>query len=273
MNNGKSTKVFVTCGNVTGLAMSSFYDNWENKYIRHIVGSYQCDDLIQSELTLQVDVGFCLLVDSEIDSMKMAEFLINIINENNIISLIIFRTHDERNTSLFQQILTQIQLNQRLTVNTFDLLSFEAAVGVYAHICSGFSLPCIDFDDVNQFFKSGTQLSCVSSKASSISELPYFMYTSFQQLLSKEKTDHLRLSGVVAVLINDDMDQLVDATNACFHIFSSLSAELAVQTILTNYQAGVDCEIELFGCYEVIEKIPAELQKSSNIPLFLRSTQ
>jgi hypothetical protein len=52
-----------------------------------------------------------------------------------------------------------------------------------------------------------------------------------------------------------------------------LSAELAVQTILTNYQAGVDCEIELFGCYEVIEKIPAELQKSSNIPLFLRSTQ
>ena len=77
MNNGKSTKVFVTCGSVTGLAMSSFYDNWERKYIKHIVGQYQYDDLIQSELTLQVDVGFCLIVDSEIDSMKMAEFLIN----------------------------------------------------------------------------------------------------------------------------------------------------------------------------------------------------
>jgi hypothetical protein len=252
---------------VTGLAMSSFYDNWENKYIRHIVGSYQCDDLIQSELTLQVDVGFCLLVDSEIDSMKIAEFLINVINEKNIISLIIFRTHGERNTSLFQEILTQIQLNQRLTVNTFDLFSFEAAVGVYAHICSGFSLLCIDFDDVNQFFKSGTQLFCANSKASSVSELPYFMYANFQQLQSKEKTDNLRLTGVVAVVISDHTNQLVDATNACLELFSSLSAKLGSQIIHTNFQAGLDSEIELFGCYEAFAKLPVQLQESSDVPV------
>jgi len=284
MNDGQITKTFIASGNNSEKALINLKDSWDHGFVEAIYVPHQPSDNFRSieldEPKLSKDFNF-MVIDNEASAIKRAIEYISHVHHTSIgveilgIILVdsINSTFSEELVGLHEKI-TEITSASFVQVNQCEPMMIQSLIAMYAHLYCGFSITCLELQDLFSTLNSGYYFQASKVTATTVFELPYAVH---------QAADNIRLAangfskaqGLALVIISNE--ELVDLSvlTACVDILKGIVQKEINLVFHTNIQALNSPSILLGASFSelTIKKQPVNKRENDNtldIPSFMR---
>lgn len=274
-NDGLVTKTFISSGIYSEKALTNFTNDWDHDFVETIYVlqqlSEEASDLKTDTSKLANDLIF-MVIDNETTSIGRA---INYFNHANqicggieITGIILVDVIDspvsEELTNLQEEV-NEITSAYFMQVNHCDPIMIESLLAMYAHLYCGYSINCLEIQDLANTLKSGYYFEAAKVTAKTDFELPFAAYQAIQNI-SMTTNKLFELEGIALVIIANEHLPNLSLLSACQDILLGFANKDLKIAIHTNVQPGNALAIHLGAVFQKRSAREKANEKSANHP-------
>jgi hypothetical protein len=286
MNDGQVTKTFIASGKNSERALTNFNNDWEHGFVETIYVPHQSSENISA---VEVDnpklaKGFNLMViDNEAAAIKRAiEYISHINQKCSGIEVLGIMMVDPLDSTLSEELVGLHEKIKEATsacfiqVNQCTPMMIESLIAMYAHLYCGFSISCIELQDLSDTLKSGYYFEASKVAAATVFELPFAAYQAADKI-SIAANEFSKVEGLVLVIVSNGEFTDLSVFTACVDILKGFAHEDINLVFHTNIQPENAHSIHLGAVFKElrVKELPVEEQandKTLDIPEFLRQS-
>lgn len=201
MNDGNVLKKIFTIGDLSASASEAFVKNWKYGWIEHInlpncLSNFKNQDEFFSLFVIDSDMASLSLIQSYIAQLKNA-------SDCEVIAL--------AETPLTSEQLQAIsEIDENLIDSHVKVIcqrSLSSVLECYAHLLCGFSISCLDFNDMREWFQAGTKFISAGTEIDKAvkNELPYMLYLQLTDIKAQCENLELKIAALNVVFLGDSI--------------------------------------------------------------------
>jgi hypothetical protein len=284
MNDGLVTKTFIASGENSERALTNFNNDWDHGFVETVYVPHQSiEDVSAVEFDKpKLAKGFNLMViDNEAPAIKRAIEYISHVNQAwsgmEVLGIImvdpIDSTLNEELVGLHEEI-KEVTSAYFIQTNQCSPKMIESLIAMYAHLYCGFSITCLELQDLSDTLKSGSHFEASHVAATTILELPFAAYQAAEniRLVANEFS---KVEGLVLVIVSNE--ELVDLSilMACVDMLRGFARKDINVVFHTNIQPKNTHSIHLGAVFKELRANEQLIKTDTHdttldIPDFLR---
>jgi len=203
MNNGNVLKKIFTIGDLSASASEAFVRNWKYGWVEH----FKLPNYL-SNFKDQDGFFSLFLIDSDMASLSLFQTYIAQLKNTDDYEVIAIA--EKRLTSEQLQVISVIDESLRNShVKIVCQSSLSSVLECYAHLLCGFSISCLDFNDLHEWLHAGTKFVSVGAVLNDAvkNELPYMLYLNLTELKAQYEKSELEIAAVNVVFLGAYISQ------------------------------------------------------------------
>ncbi len=281
MNDGLVTKTFIASGENSERALTNFSNDWEHGFVEAIYVPHQSSEDVSA---VEVDKPkfakeFNLMViDNEAVAIKrVIEYFSHVNQACSEIEVLGIMMVDPIDSSLNEELAGLHEKIKEVTsacfiqVNQCTPMMIESLIAMYAHLYCGFSITCLEVQDLSDTLKSGYHFEASQVAATTVFELPFAVYQAAENI-SLVANEFSKVEGLVLVIVSNE--ELVDLSilMACVDMLRGFAQKDINVVFHTNIQPENTHSIHLGAVFKEL-RVKEQLIKTDttlDIPEFLK---
>lgn len=284
MNDGLITKTFIASGSNSEKALTRFVRCWNHGFVEAIYAPHPISEnfcaIEVAKNKLTKDFNF-MVIDNDAASIQRATEYFNhikqVLSKVSILGIIMIdsiETTSNEELSMLCEKLAEVTDASFIQVNHCSPQMIEPLIAMYAHLYCGFSVNCLELQDLSDTLKSGYHFEASEVDAATIYELPFAAYQAANKIsLAANKLSEAQ--GLVLIIISNEEFTDLSILTACIDILKGYTHKDINVVFHTNIQPENGHSIHLGAVFNALRKDEqvdkAETNENTlNIPQFLR---
>jgi hypothetical protein len=281
MNDGQVTKAFITSGENSERALSNFNNDWDHGFVETVYVPHQSsEDVSAVEFDKpKLAKGFNLMViDNEAAAIKRAIEYISHVNQAwagmEVLCIIMVDPIDsslnEELVGLHEEI-KEVTSAYFIQVNQCSPKMIESLIAMYAHLYCGFSITCLELQDLSDTLKSGCHFEASQVAATTVFELPYAVYQAAEKI-SHVANEFSKVEGLVLVIVSNEEFTDLSIFTACVDILKGYAHKDINIVFHTNIQPENTHSVHLGAVFKELRVKEQHIKDDTtlDIPEFLK---
>lgn len=282
MNDGQITKTFIASGENQESALANFNNNWHHGFVESVYVRHQPNASAVAIDEPKLAKGFNLMViDNEATAIKRAIEYISHVNQISVdVEVLGIMLVDSINSTLSEELvglhekIKEVTLTSFIQVNQCEPMMIESLIAMYAHLYCGFSITCLDLEDLSNTLQSGCYFEASKVAATTVFELPFAVYQATENI-SLVANEFSKVEGLVLVIVSNE--ELVDLSvlTACVDMLKGFAHKDINVIFHTNIQPENTHSIHLGAVFKELRVKEQPVKEDMNdktldIPEFMR---
>ncbi len=285
MNDGLITKTFIASGTNSERALANFNNNWVHGFVEAIYVPHQSSEdasameVDKPKLTLAKCLNL-MLIDNDAAAIKRAlEYIYHVNQVCNGVEVLGILMVDTIDSTLNEELISLHEEIKKVTAATFiqvnhcSPIMIESLIAMYAHLYCGFSITCLDLQDLSDTLSSGYFFEASQVAATTVFELPFAVYQAAENI-SLVANEFSKVEGLVLVIVSNEEFADLSVFTACVDMLRGFAQKDINVVFHTNIQPENSHSIQLGAVFKELRA--EELNKADtsgdtlDIPEFLR---
>lgn len=281
MNDGQIAKTFIASGANSERALTNFSNDWEHGFVEAIYVPHQSSEDVSAVAVDKPKFAkeFNLMViDNEAVAIKRAIEYISHVNKTcsgvEVLGIMII---DPIDSSLNEELVGLHQKIKEITSAYFiqenhcTPMMIESLIAMYAHLYCGFSITCLEVQDLSDTLKSGYHFEASQVAATTVFELPFAVYQAAEKIsLNANKLS--KVEGLVLVIVSNEEFTDLSVFTACVDILKGYAHKDINIVFHTNIQPENTHSIHLGAVFKELRVKEQHIKADTtlDIPEFLK---